>query len=185
MSGASVYPPTSPAGGVRAADGRDSGTAGAGSPPLVARRTQAQVLPPLPGGASVMSQWPLRDFLEIATLPSAVPCVRYHCRQVLWEWHLSDLAYNAELVVSELMTNAIAASRLACSDSPVRVWLLSDTVRVLLAVWDGSPHLPAPVHASADAESGRGLLLVEGVSAQCGTCATPPWGKTVWALIAP
>jgi hypothetical protein len=55
-----------------------------------------------------MSGWPLRDFLEIAALPSAVPCVRYHCRQVLWEWQLRDLAYNTELVSSELVTNARA-----------------------------------------------------------------------------
>jgi anti-sigma regulatory factor (Ser/Thr protein kinase) len=184
MSGTSIHPPTSPAGGACAAERRDSVTGGAGSSPPARCHARVPVSPPLPG-ADVVPEWPLRDFLEFAALPSAVPCVRYHCRQVLWEWHLSDLAYNTELVASELVTNAIAASRSACSDSPVRVWLLSDTARVLLAVWDASPHLPAPAHPGADAESGRGLLLVEAVSAQCGTCATPPCGKTIWALIAP
>jgi hypothetical protein len=37
------------------------------------------------------------------------------------------------------------------------------------------------VDVSAEAEAGRGLLLVEMISDQWGTCATPPCGKTVWA----
>ena len=127
-------------------------------------------------------QWPLRSFLELGALPSAVPCARYHCRQVLWEWRLTGLAQSAELLVSELVTNAITASRSAGSDCPVRLWLLSDAAQVLIVVWDASPHLPARADASPEAEAGRGLLLVEMISDQWGTCATPPCGKTVWAL---
>jgi anti-sigma regulatory factor (Ser/Thr protein kinase) len=129
-------------------------------------------------------EWPLRSFLELGALPSAVPCARYHCRQVLWEWHMTGLADSAELLVSELVTNAITASRSAGSDFPVRLWLLSDAAQVLIVVWDASPHLPARVDVSAEAEAGRGLLLVEMLSDQWGTCATPPCGKTVWALTA-
>jgi len=103
---------------------------------------------------------------------------------VLWEWHLTRLASNAELLVSELVTNAISASRSAGSDSPIRLWLLSDIARVVIMVWDASPHLPAPTQASAEAESGRGLLLVEMISDQWGTYPTPPYGKAVWALTA-
>jgi anti-sigma regulatory factor (Ser/Thr protein kinase) len=127
-------------------------------------------------------EWPLRSFLELGAFPSAVPCARYHCRQVLWEWHLTGLAHSAELLVSELVTNAITASRSAGSDFPVRLWLLSDAAQVLIVVWDASPHLPARAVASPEAEAGRGLLLVEMISDQWGTCATPPCGKTVWAL---
>jgi anti-sigma regulatory factor (Ser/Thr protein kinase) len=100
---------------------------------------------------------------------------------VLWEWRLTGLAHSAELLVSELVTNAITASRSAGSDFPVRLWLLSDAVQVLIVVWDASPHLPARVDVSAEAEAGRGLLLVEMISDQWGTSATPPCGKTVWA----
>jgi hypothetical protein len=82
------------------------------------------------------------------------------------------------------VTNAITASRSAALDSPVRLWLLSDAVRVLVAVWDASPQLPVHAAASTDAENGRGLLLVEAISDQCGFFPTPPSGKTVWALIA-
>ncbi len=34
----------------------------------------------------MVGEWPLESFLELGALPSAVPCARYHCRQVLWEW---------------------------------------------------------------------------------------------------
>jgi hypothetical protein len=86
---------------------------------------------------------------------------------VLWEWHLTGLGHSAELLVSELVTNAITASRPG-SDSPVQLCLLSDTARVVIMVWDASPHLPVRAKPSTDAETGRGLLLVEMISDQGG-----------------
>lgn len=178
---ASAYPPRAPAGGARDASDRTGAVRRAGSPSSARCGTRVRILPPWPGGTSGAPEWPLQDFLELGALPSAVPCARYHCRQVLWEWRLTGLAHSAELLVSELVTNAITASRSAGSDFPVRLWLLSDAVQVLIVVWDASPHLPARVDVSAEAEAGRGLLLVEMISDQWGTCATPPCGKTVWA----
>jgi hypothetical protein len=55
-------------------------------------------------------EWPLRSHLELGALPGAVPCARLHARQVLWEWGLSQFSENAEMLVAELMTNAIQAS---------------------------------------------------------------------------
>jgi anti-sigma regulatory factor (Ser/Thr protein kinase) len=142
------------------------------------------------------TEWDLRTFLELGALPTAVPCARLHTRQVLWEWHLDALSYTAELVVSELVTNAVQAStgltgsrrsgRWVPGTPPVRVWLSSDRQRVLIRVWDGSDRHPAPQHPGPDAESGRGLLLVESLSADWGSY--PPDksdGKVVWALIVP
>jgi anti-sigma regulatory factor (Ser/Thr protein kinase) len=182
MSGsASAYPPEAPVGGARAANDRTGTVHRDGSPSSARCGTRVPGPPPWPSGMFIASEWPLQDFLELGALPSAVPCARYHCRQVLWEWHLTGLAQSTELLVSELVTNAITASRSAGSDFPVRLWLLSDAVQVLIVVWDASPHLPARVDVSAEAEAGRGLLLVEMISDQWGTCATPPCGKTVWA----
>ena len=62
---------------------------------------------PDPQGNDVTGRWPLRSFLELGALPSAVPCARLHTRQLLWEWQLADLADSAELVVSEIVTNAV------------------------------------------------------------------------------
>ena len=57
-------------------------------------------------------QWPLHSFLELGALPGAVPCARLHARHLLWEWGLAALTDSTELVVSELVTNAIRASRI-------------------------------------------------------------------------
>jgi len=140
--------------------------------------------------------WELRTFLELGALPTAVPCARLHARQVLWEWHLDSLSDTAELIVSELVTNAVQASvgltgsrrsgRWVPGTPPVRLWLSSDKERVLIQVWDGNDRHSAPQQPGLDVESGRGLLLVESLSAEWGSY--PPErssGKVVWALIEP
>jgi len=52
------------------------------------------------------ADWPLSTSLPLGALPGATPCARLHARAVLAEWGLHDLAESAELVVSELVTNA-------------------------------------------------------------------------------
>jgi len=52
---------------------------------------------------------PLRSYLELGALPTAVPCARLHARQLVWEWGLDGLAESSELLVSELVTNAVQA----------------------------------------------------------------------------
>ena len=54
--------------------------------------------------------WPFRSSLELGALSSAVPCACLHVKHVLWEWGLNSLAERAELVVSELVTNAVTAT---------------------------------------------------------------------------
>jgi anti-sigma regulatory factor (Ser/Thr protein kinase) len=136
--------------------------------------------------------WPLQSFLELGALPGAVPCARLHTRQMLWEWRLTALTDSTELVVSELVTNAVQASRATGQAAPVRLWLLSDTAQILILVWDASSHPPVRADISDDTENGRGLLLVEAISDQWG-CYFPadhggksPWdqhGKVVWAVV--
>ncbi len=129
-------------------------------------------------------EWPLRDFIELGALPGAVPSARLHTRLVLAEWGLTGLSERAELAVSELVTNAVAVSHSLEHVSPVRIWLLADKAHVLILVWDRSSQRPARIDTGDDAESGRGLLLVETISARWGYYATPQTGgKTVWALI--
>ena len=67
---------------------------------------------------------------------------------------------------------------------PVRLWLLSDKTRVLVLVWDANPQSPVRMDIGEDAENGRGLLLVECLSAGWG-CFTPERssGKVVWAVV--
>src|SRR5262245_30948396 len=111
-------------------------------------------VPPWHEGTPPAREWPLRTFLELGSLPGAVPCARYHARAVLWEWHLTGQVESAELLGSELVTNAIIASRAISPGSPVRLWLLSDTIRVLILVQDDSPNPPVRAAASGTGTSG-------------------------------
>ena len=131
------------------------------------------------------SQWPLHSFLEFGALPGAVPCARLHARQLLWEWGLAALTDSTELVVSELVTNAVQASRATGLAATVRLWLLSDKSQVLVLVWDTSPHPPVQADINDETEDGRGLLLVEAVSQEWAWCfpAAEEGGKYVWAQI--
>ncbi|MGI8445708.1 MAG: ATP-binding protein [Streptosporangiaceae bacterium] len=125
-------------------------------------------------------EWPLRDAIEFGPLPGAVPCARLHTRLLLAEWGLARLGEQAaELVVSELVTNAVAVSRQLPWISPVRLWLYADSTRVLIAVWDADPRLPVRAGTGELAESGRGLLLVESLAAQWDAYPTPGYGGKV------
>jgi anti-sigma regulatory factor (Ser/Thr protein kinase) len=139
---------------------------------------------PVPSaGELIAAEWPFRDALELGPLPDAVPCARLHARQVLWEWGHTQLSPGVELLVSELVTNAVTAIRSTGQLSPVRIWLLADPARILVMVWDASPRPPAPVTVGQDAEHGRGLQLVDAISQRWDWYFPPlDGGKVVWAL---
>jgi anti-sigma regulatory factor (Ser/Thr protein kinase) len=138
-----------------------------------------------PPRQTMMDQWPLLSHLELGALPGAVPCARLHARQVLWEWGLSAIAENVELLVSELVTNATQASPSAERIQPVGLWLTSDRSRLLILVQDTSRYPPEPTGgAGGGDERGRGLLIVDAISTKWGWDAKEDSsGKVVWALI--
>jgi anti-sigma regulatory factor (Ser/Thr protein kinase) len=132
-----------------------------------------------------------RPHLEMTAWPGAVPCARHHARQMLWDLGLKEFIETVELVVSEMVTNAVRASggldtqkRGTAVPLPViRLWLEPEPDGVLVLVWDSCPLLPERQEPGLDDDSGRGLLLVEMLSAAWGSCklADIP-GKVVWAL---
>jgi hypothetical protein len=67
--------------------------------------------------------WPLRSSLELGALPTAVPCARLHARHLVWEWGLDGLAESTELLVSELVTNAVKATAGQGDHAAVRLQL--------------------------------------------------------------
>jgi anti-sigma regulatory factor (Ser/Thr protein kinase) len=137
-----------------------------------------------------MTTWPSSSSLPLGALVTATPCARLHTRAVLIEWGLNDLAEAAELIVSELVTNAVRAStgpdghpRYDGSGLPVVVVRLgTDHTRVLIEVWDVIAGAPVTEQAGPDDESGRGLVLVEAVCERWSWETVPGWpGKVVWA----
>ena len=93
--------------------------------------------------------WPLRSYLELGALPTAVPCARLHARHLLWEWGLNGMASDAELLVSELVTNAVKATA-GQQQAAIRLQLSSDSDSVLVEVWDADPQPPAPKDLTED-----------------------------------
>jgi anti-sigma regulatory factor (Ser/Thr protein kinase) len=88
---------------------------------------------------------------------------------------LAPLSDDLQLVVSELVTNAIRHAA-----PPVELEIEADEDTVTVAVADGSAGRPQPRSADLDAEGGRGLLLIDLLSAESGVRPEPP-GKTIWA----
>lgn len=105
-----------------------------------------------------LEHWPLRDTLILGALPDAVPSARAHLRQLLTGWGRAALSPDASVVVSELVTNSVAASaELRLAAAPVLVWLGSDWHCLLLAVADASRRPPVLLNPEPDTEGGRGL----------------------------
>jgi anti-sigma regulatory factor (Ser/Thr protein kinase) len=149
------------------------------------------VPPPVPSDPAALDhrwpdRWPLRSYLELAALLTAPGSARAHAGAVLWEWGLGAIGDVATLIVSELVTNAVSATQAAHRSEPVRMWMLgSRGASVLFLVWDATD--PAPVRrvASPDAEHGRGLDIVDALSARWGSYYPDGQhgGKIVWAAM--
>jgi anti-sigma regulatory factor (Ser/Thr protein kinase) len=142
-----------------------------------------------------MQRWPLRSHVELRALPSSARTARLHTTSILRQWRLGGLAETAELLVSEIITNAVRASTPvphqqgetgeAPREQLLRFWLTSDRRSVLIQVWDGDHRPPLRRDVGPDAEAGRGLLLIETLSAQWGWYGPGGRsGKIVWAVCA-
>ena len=88
-------------------------------------------------------------------------------------WDLDDLAFTTELVVGELVTNAIRHAT-----GPVQLRLLRDRA-LICEVRDGSSTSPRLRRARTEDEGGRGLFLVAQLTERWGTRYTPE-GKVIW-----
>jgi anti-sigma regulatory factor (Ser/Thr protein kinase) len=120
--------------------------------------------------------------LNLGPIDTSPGTARASARAQLSAWGRADLAADAEVVVSELVTNAVRASERA--GSPVALRLILTTRSVFIEVLDYAPGVPSPREADPAAESGRGLLVVASIARGWGW--TPAQnGKVVWAEVAP
>jgi anti-sigma regulatory factor (Ser/Thr protein kinase) len=117
--------------------------------------------------------------VRLATGPAAAAEARSQVRAAIRAWDVPVDPGVAVLLTSELVTNAITHERgehvtlgISCSYGQLRV-----------EVHDTSCFMPVLVHAPADAETGRGLMLVDTLSAGWGSYRTPA-GKAVYFTLA-
>jgi serine phosphatase RsbU (regulator of sigma subunit)/anti-sigma regulatory factor (Ser/Thr protein kinase) len=111
---------------------------------------------------------------DLPAEPEIVSEARARATRQVAAWGLEELTFTTELLVSELLTNAIRHAR-----PPIQLRMILDTV-LSCEVSDAS--VAAPHHRRADRydEGGRGLMLVARLAARWGTRHTRT-GKTIWA----
>ncbi|MFI1096946.1 SpoIIE family protein phosphatase [Streptomyces sp. NPDC020917] len=115
-----------------------------------------------------MASWEFPADLE------AVAGAREATARQLASWGLDELAFTTELIVSELVTNAVRHAR-----PPIWLRLIRDGVLVC-EVGDSSPTQPRMRRARSTDEGGRGLFIVAQLSSRWG-CRYGRDGKTIWA----
>ncbi len=114
-----------------------------------------------------VAQW------EVPSDPAAVGGVRAAVAERLTAWGLEEAAFVTELILSELVTNAIRYG-----SGPIRVRLLRDR-SLICEVSDGSSTSPHLRYAATEDEGGRGLFLVAQFADRWGTRYTAT-GKVIW-----
>ncbi|MER5409188.1 SpoIIE family protein phosphatase [Streptomyces sp. NPDC002769] len=111
---------------------------------------------------------------SLPAVPAAVATARTLASGQLGAWALDDEVFATELIVSELVTNAIRYA-----EPPVRLRLIYDRT-LTCEVSDSSSAAPHLRHSRTTDEGGRGLLLVSEFAQRWGT-RYEDRGKTIWA----
>ncbi|GAA3038085.1 SpoIIE family protein phosphatase [Streptomyces glomeratus] len=119
-------------------------------------------------GADRVATW------DVPADPAQVAAARQQAIERLARWGLEETAFVTELVVSELVTNAIRYG-----GPPIQLRLIRDR-SLICEVSDGSSTSPHLRRAHAFDEGGRGLLLVAQLTQRWGSRQTDE-GKTIWA----
>ncbi|MFJ7148465.1 SpoIIE family protein phosphatase [Streptomyces sp. NPDC100445] len=106
---------------------------------------------------------------------TVVSVARRYATDQLTTWGLDEAAFTTELMVSELVTNAIRYGR-----PPIQLRLIHQGRKLICEVYDSSGTTPHMRRARIFDEGGRGLLLVAQLAERWGT-RHDRVGKTVWA----
>ncbi|MDQ1702518.1 MAG: hypothetical protein QOF57_1770, partial [Frankiaceae bacterium] len=117
------------------------------------------------------------DSLVLDAQPDAVPRARRFATAVLAGSDHPDLTSDVQLVVTELVTNALLHA-----GRPVTLVISAGSESVRVQVRDGSRAVPVRPRINDEAMTGRGLALVGALTQQWGVEAVPG-GKVVWAEI--
>ncbi|MFB9203017.1 ATP-binding protein [Nonomuraea spiralis] len=110
--------------------------------------------------------------------PACVATARRFVDRTLTSWTASDLAFDVQLVVSELVTNAMRHG-----GGAVQLRLLFHRPELACVVTDHSETVPVAAPADVFAEYGRGLRLVDALCTAWGWFAPGGSRKLVWAVL--
>jgi len=129
--------------------------------------------------AEVQLANPVRNFsARLSPTPHGARQARLLTVRQLRDWGLP--LDPAQHVVAELAANAATHGRVPGRDFRLTLYVVGGTLRIEVTDTCGD-RLPLPQHPSADAESGRGLLLVEALTDRWGVARGPRPRKTIWA----
>lgn len=123
---------------------------------------------------------PRRRLLRLAPELTAPSVARDFVARACAAWHGEQYCELGQLVVSELVSNAVLHSGTA-----IEVEILLDRDRLWLRVHDESDGIPALVPRGPRAIGGVGLELVSKVAQSWGVTPDPHGGKDVWCALLP
>ncbi|WP_271220008.1 ATP-binding protein [Streptosporangium carneum] len=132
--------------------------------------------------------------MDLAAHPIAPSFARRLVERVLAKWGMEELETVANLVMTELVTNAVNATGgdtsafskegdISGIPQCVRAGLHRMGDAVVIEVWDASRTPPKLAEASLDDECGRGLRIVDDLAAAWGYRWLSSGGKVVWARL--
>ncbi|MDF3141660.1 MULTISPECIES: ATP-binding protein [unclassified Streptomyces] len=123
----------------------------------------------------------IRNFsVQLSPTPRGARLARLLATEQLRSWGLP--LDRAAHVVAELAANAVTHGRIPGRDFLLLLYVVGDTVRIEVTDTCGD-RLPHPQPPAPEAESGRGLLLVEAFADRWGFTEGPAPRKTVWAEV--
>jgi serine/threonine-protein kinase RsbW len=115
--------------------------------------------------------------------PRCVRQARSNLREVLHAWGLEELTDSAQLVLSELLTNAVRHARYPLGRE-IETRYEREAGAVRIEVHDANEKWPVLQKVPADVETGRGLALVDAVTcARWGVSKRQGVGKLMWAVV--
>jgi anti-sigma regulatory factor (Ser/Thr protein kinase) len=127
----------------------------------------------------------------LSARPEEARTARRFVREMLTCWGLEALADDAEMIVDELVVNAVLHGTRAGLTRPslsagltvLRLCMLRRAGEVMLAVVDPGNETPMPRQPDWGGESGRGLQIVGALSHVWGWSPIAGHGKAVWAVL--
>lgn len=132
--------------------------------------------------------------MKLAAIPDAPSAARRFAKSILNRWNLPGMIRDAELVISEMVTNAVQhVGIIDAYPKPtymqlqeaklISVCLYRHENFLVIEVWDPSTEPPIKRDAEATDEGGRGLVLIEAFTEGWGYRRPLTGGKVVWCAM--